>query len=131
MKYPVIALISLLFISKAHGQSLRAEGAFKADSPASSVANVDSSSPRIDSSRLLDQVVVTASRSQQLRKDVPQKIEVITARDIAATPALDMTDILKKTAAVNVIQYPGLESGVGIRGFRPEFDGLNQHTLLL
>ncbi len=86
---------------------------------------------RVDSSRVLDQIVITASRSYQLRKDVPQKIEVITAKDISATAALDMTDVLKKTAAVNVIQYPGLESGIGIRGFRPEFDGLNQHTLLL
>lgn len=85
----------------------------------------------IDSSRVLDQIVVTASRSRQLRKDVAQKIEVITAKDIAATPALDITDLVKKTAAVSVIQYPGLLSGIGIRGFRPEFDGLNQHTLLL
>ncbi|HEY4334563.1 MAG TPA: TonB-dependent receptor plug domain-containing protein, partial [Puia sp.] len=121
MKHPLIVWISLLFISAA-AQS----------------QNVRSGSPPIpgkplvtDSSRILDQIVITASRSQQLRKDIPQKIEVITAKDIAATPALDMTDILKKTAAVNVIQYPGLESGVGIRGFRPEFDGLNQHTLLL
>jgi outer membrane receptor for ferrienterochelin and colicin len=114
MKYPVIALISLLSITRAQAQAPHAENR-----------------PGTDSSRSLDQVVVTASRSAQRLKDVPQKIEVITSKDIAATPALDMTDILKKTAAVNVIQYPGLESGVGIRGFRPEFDGLNQHTLLL
>lgn len=113
MKYPVIALISLL--------SLKA------------MAQIQPPGDRhpTDSARQLDQIVVTAGRFQQLRKDVPQKIEVITAKDIAATPALDMTDVLKKTAAVNVIQYPGLLSGIGIRGFRPEFDGLNQHTLLL
>lgn len=113
MKLTVIALTSLLSISAA--------------------AQTPSASPKhpIDSTHVLDQVVVTAGRLQQLRKDIPQKIEVVTAKDIAATPGLDMTDILKKNTALNVIQYPGLESGVGIRGFRPEFDGLNQHTLLL
>lgn len=79
----------------------------------------------------LDGVVVTAGRSKQLLKDVPQKIELISAKDIANTPALDVTDIVKKTAAVDVIQYPGILSGVGFRGFRPQFSGLTQRTLIL
>jgi len=82
-------------------------------------------------SQALDGVVVTAGRSKQKLKDVPQKVELISAKDIAYTPALDVTDIIKKTTAVNVIQYPGILSGVGFRGFRPQFSGLNQHTLLL
>lgn len=84
-----------------------------------------------DVKKTLDPIVVTAGRSRQKLKDVPQKVEVINNKDIAATPALDVTDILKKAAAVNVIQYPGILSGVGIRGFRPQFSGLNQRTLLL
>ncbi|ASZ12607.1 TonB-dependent receptor [Chitinophaga pendula] len=79
----------------------------------------------------LEEVVVTAGRSRQRLKDVPQKIELISNKDIAATPALDVTDIVKKTTSVNVIQYPGILSGVGIRGFRPQFSGINQRTLLL
>jgi vitamin B12 transporter len=79
----------------------------------------------------LEGVVVTAGRSKQRLKDVPQKVELISAKDIANTPALDVTDIIKKTTAVDVIQYPGILSGVGFRGFRPQFSGLNQHTLLL
>ncbi len=47
------------------------------------------------------------------------------------TPSADLTDIVRKTAAVDVIQYPNLSSGIGIRGFRPQFSGLNQRTLLL
>lgn len=81
--------------------------------------------------QMLNQVVVTAGRSRQRIKDVPQKTELISAKDIASTPSLDVTDILKKTAAVNVIQYPGLLSGVGFRGFRPQFSGITQRTLLL
>lgn len=79
----------------------------------------------------LSEIVVTAGRVKQHLEDVPQKIEVISQKDISITPALDVTDIVKKTAAVNVIQYPGLLSGVGFRGFRPQFSGLTQHTLLL
>ncbi|OJU28253.1 MAG: hypothetical protein BGN92_03865 [Sphingobacteriales bacterium 41-5] len=79
----------------------------------------------------LDQIVVTAGRFPQRRRDIPQKMEVISEADINATTSLDMTDILKKNTTVNVIQYPGLLSGIGIRGFRPQFSGLNQRTLLL
>jgi len=81
--------------------------------------------------RNLTEVVVTATRSAVEKNKIPQRIEVITPEDIALTPAHEFTDILKKNASVNVIQYPGLSAGVGIRGFRPQFSGLNQRTLLL
>ncbi|MBN9296176.1 MAG: TonB-dependent receptor [Filimonas sp.] len=84
-----------------------------------------------DDYQSLNQVVVTAGRFNQRLRDVPQKIEVLSAKDINSTPSLDMTDVLKKNTTVNVIQYPGLLAGIGIRGFRPQFSGLNQRTLLL
>lgn len=84
-----------------------------------------------NSNESLSDVVVTAGRTKQRLRDVPQKIELISAKDIALTPALDVTDILKKNSAIDVIQYPGILSGVGFRGFRPQFSGLTQHTLLL
>jgi len=78
-----------------------------------------------------DTVVVTTKRYPALRTEIPQKIEVITARDIERSAADELADVLKEQAAVDVIQYPGLLSGVGIRGFRPEFSGVNKRTLLL
>jgi vitamin B12 transporter len=81
--------------------------------------------------RNLSEVVVTATRSAVEKNKTPQSIEVITQKDIELTPAQEFTDILKKNASINVIQYPGLSAGVGIRGFRPQFSGLNQRTLLL
>ncbi|MCF3108100.1 TonB-dependent receptor [Niabella sp. CC-SYL272] len=80
---------------------------------------------------LLNQVVVTANRFGQRLRDVAQKMELISEKDIAATASTDMTDLIKRNTTVNVIQYPGLLSGIGIRGFRPQFSGLNQRTLLL
>jgi len=79
----------------------------------------------------LREVVVTATRSETKRIDVPQQMEVITRKDIQQTQALEFTDVLKKNASVYVVQYPGLLSGVGIRGFRPQNGSLNPRTLLL
>lgn len=79
----------------------------------------------------LKEVVVTATRSATARGKVPQQIQVISRQDIQQTPALEFTDVLKKNASVDVVQYPGLLAGVGIRGFRPQTDGLNQRALLL
>jgi outer membrane receptor protein involved in Fe transport len=62
---------------------------------------------------------------------LPQQIEVIGAGQISRATSDDVADLLKKHAAVDVIQYPGLLSGVGIRGFRPQFSGINTRTLIL
>lgn len=79
----------------------------------------------------LDAVVVTATRFETKKEQIAQKLDLISAEDIRMTPSTDLTDIVRKTAAVDVIQYPNLSSGIGIRGFRPQFSGLNQRTLLL
>ncbi|PAT33819.1 hypothetical protein CK620_11770 [Vandammella animalimorsus] len=76
-------------------------------------------------------VVVTGSRAPTPLADEPQRIEVVDAATIEATPQRELVDVLKKNASVDVIQYPGQLSGVGIRGFGPQFSGLNQRTLLL
>jgi len=80
---------------------------------------------------VLDEVVVTSLRTDTKRGNVPQSMTVIGKSAIDLTPAQEVTDLLKKNASVNIIQYPGLSAGVGIRGFRPQFSGLNQRSLLL
>jgi vitamin B12 transporter len=79
----------------------------------------------------LETVVVTARRAVSDIKNTPQSMEIISETDIEQTRARELTDVLKKNSSVNVIQYPGKLSGIGIRGFRPEYSGINQHTLLL
>jgi len=76
-------------------------------------------------------VVVKGSRRDRPVREIAQKTEVVTRADIEMTPATDLSDLLKKTSDIDVIQYPGLLSGVGVRGFRPQYSGLNQRTLLL
>lgn len=95
--------------------------------PASGQENVTDSAQH----KQLDAVVVTATRFETQKEQIAQKLTLITREDIRMTPSTDLTDIVRKTAAVDVIQYPNLSSGIGIRGFRPQFSGLNQRTLLL
>lgn len=78
-----------------------------------------------------ESVVVTARRVGTRLSETPQKIEVIDATDIERSVAADLTDVLKKNSGVDVIQYTGALSGVGIRGFRPQFSGINKRSLLL
>jgi len=80
---------------------------------------------------VLDEVVVSTLRTEVKRRNVPQSMTIITKAAMELTPSQDFTDLLKKNASVSIIQYPGLSAGVGIRGFRPQFSGLNQRSLLL
>jgi vitamin B12 transporter len=84
-----------------------------------------------DSTLELGEKNVQATRLKKTPDKLPQKIEVISNRDISLTVADDLLDQLKKSSSIDVVQYPGLLSGVGIRGFRPQLGGLNQRTLLL
>ena len=81
--------------------------------------------------RFSESVVVTARRAGTRLSETPQKIEVVDAADIDRSVAADVTDVLKKNSGVDVIQYTGALSGIGIRGFRPQFSGVNKRSLLL
>jgi outer membrane receptor protein involved in Fe transport len=79
----------------------------------------------------LEDVVVTATRSEELIKTIPAKVEVIGHQDIELTIGETLTEQLKKNASIGVIEYPGALAGIGIRGFRPEFSGITKHSLIL
>jgi len=78
-----------------------------------------------------ESIVVTARRVETRVAETPQKVELIDATDIARSVAADLTDVLKKNAGVDVVQYSGALSGIGIRGFRPQTSGINKRSLLL
>ncbi|HMF58927.1 MAG TPA: TonB-dependent receptor plug domain-containing protein, partial [Vicinamibacterales bacterium] len=80
---------------------------------------------------LIERMVVTGRRMETRLSETPQKIEVVDAQDIERSVAADVTDALKKNAGVEVVQYNGVLSGIGIRGFRPEISGINKRSLLL
>ena len=80
---------------------------------------------------LVESMVVTGRRVETRLSETPQKIEIVAAEDIERSVAADITDVLKKNAGVDVVQYNGVLSGIGIRGFRPEISGINKRSLLL
>ncbi|WP_448382146.1 TonB-dependent receptor plug domain-containing protein [Desulfosoma sp.] len=79
----------------------------------------------------LEDLVVTATRSEEKIKDIPAKIEVIHRDQIELTVGETITEQLKKNSSIGVIEYPGALAGIGIRGFRPEFSGITKHSLIL
>jgi TonB-dependent heme/hemoglobin receptor len=72
-----------------------------------------------ESAHSAGEIVVSSTRSQEQLKNIPRKIEVITSKDIEALDPASASELLKKTAGVDVIEYPGMLSGVSIRGFVP------------
>lgn len=80
----------------------------------------------------LEEIIVTATRTEEKKEDIPQVVDVISAKDIDLTVGDDFTDVLKKNTSVDVIQYPGGYSGtVSIRGVRSDYWGTNKHCLIL
>ncbi len=78
----------------------------------------------------LDEVVVTATRMGLPLKNIPQKVEIIDSKKIAAIPAENAADLLKRTVNLDIIEYPGASSAVGMRGFAPSAHNRN-YTLVL
>lgn len=66
-----------------------------------------------------------------MRAELPQQVNVVTEQDVARTPADDVAGVLKRNANVDVIEFPALLSGVSVRGFRPQYSGINPRTLIL
>ncbi|ENV61068.1 TonB-dependent receptor plug domain-containing protein [Acinetobacter soli] len=56
----------------------------------------------------LDPIVVTASKSEEKASAVPARISVISKQDIEKNPALNLNEILKQDAELNVVQSGGI-----------------------
>lgn len=78
-----------------------------------------------------EEMVVTATRSEEAIKNIPAKVELIDKQEIELTAGTTLTEQLKKSSSIGVIEYPGALAGIGIRGFRPEFSGITKHSLIL
>ena len=67
----------------------------------------------------IDEVVVLATRSSTRLKDIPQKVEIIDEIEINSIPSENLVELLKKKTNLDIIQYPGVFSSIGMRGFSP------------
>lgn len=81
----------------------------------------------------LEEIVVTASRVEESKRDLPYFVEIITKEDIKNSTAKNAGDLITEAAIGHVHKYPGLStSSIGLRGFSTDlFDDLKSKVLVL
>lgn len=73
----------------------------------------------------LAEVNVNAFRTNVNRQDIPYSVTVLTAKDIKSIPSENVSTLLKKSGLVDVIEYQGFKTSVGMRGFSPSAHNQN------
>lgn len=71
----------------------------------------------------LDAIVVTATRQPTPTRDLPVRTQVISRKQIDASHAKDLSELLSEEFPGDFVTYPGSLSSVGIRGFRTDTMG--------
>jgi vitamin B12 transporter len=81
----------------------------------------------------LDELVVTATRVDEPKKDIPASIQIITEDDIVNSVSKNVGDIMLEASIGHVQKYPDLTvSSIGLRGLRTDlFDDLKSRVLVL
>lgn len=79
---------------------------------------------------VLDEVKVTSTRMNTRLRDLPQKVEIIDKAEISSIPYENLAELLKKKTNLDIIQYPGISSSIGMRGFSPSAHS-RSYTLIL
>lgn len=73
----------------------------------------------VDSLHQLQELTVYGTRTIVPLKKIPSKVELIQAPVLQKSNSLNLGDLLKAHSSVDVVQYPGFLSNIGMRGLRP------------
>jgi vitamin B12 transporter len=86
-----------------------------------------------DQAVMMDEVIVTAARTAESRKDVSANVTVIDKEEIQQSASRNVGDLLAEKSIGYVKKYPGGLTSIGIRGFRTDTHGndLQGHVLIL
>lgn len=81
----------------------------------------------------LEEIVVTATKVEEPKKDVPASIQIITQEDIKNSTAKDAGDLIAESAIGHVHKYPGVLTGrIGLRGLTTDlFSDLKSRVSVL
>lgn len=81
----------------------------------------------------LEEIVVTATRIKEPKKDVPGFVQIITQEDIKNSTAKDVGELIAEAAIGHIHKYPGaLTGGIGVRGLRTDlFSEFKSRILIL
>lgn len=72
-----------------------------------------------DSLCMLQELTVYGTRTIVPLKKIPSKVELIQTPTIQRSNSLNLGELLKTHSSVDVVQYPGFLSNIGMRGLRP------------
>ena len=72
---------------------------------------------------ILEEVVVTAGRVEEKKRDITSNVIIIDEREIENSSAMDLGDLLAENGIGHIQKYPGALTSIGIRGFRTESHG--------
>lgn len=76
-----------------------------------------------DNTSMMDEVVVTASRISESKKDVSANVTVISNEEIQRSAASDVADLLAEKNVGHIQKYPGNLTSIGMRGFSTDTHG--------
>ncbi len=81
----------------------------------------------------LEEIVVTATKVEEPKKDVPVSIQIITPEDIKSSTAKDAGGLIAESAIGHLHKYPGVLTGrIGLRGLTTDlFSDLKSRVLVL
>lgn len=73
----------------------------------------------------LEEVVVTAGRVKEKKKEITSNITIIDEEEIKNSSATDLGDLFAEKGIGHIHKYPGTSTSVGIRGFRTDATGVD------
>lgn len=79
----------------------------------------------------LEEVVVTASRVKEKKREITSNLTVIDEEEIKRSSARDLGDLLAEKNIGHIQKYPGTLTPIGIRGFRTESHGYDVESYVL
>lgn len=81
--------------------------------------------------KFFDEIVVTASRIEEPRKDLPVSIQIVSQEEIKTSVSKNAGDLIIETASGHITKYPGLNTTVYLRGFGGGADPTGARNLIL
>lgn len=72
---------------------------------------------------IMDEVVVSASRIEESKREVTANITTISREEIERSPSTNLADLLGEKGIGQIRKYPGVLSPIGLRGFRTDSHG--------
>jgi len=81
----------------------------------------------------LEEIIVTATKIEEPKKDVPASVQIITQEDIKNSTAKNVGDLVAEAAIGHIHKYPGaLTARISLRGFTTDlFNDLKSRVLIL